>query len=150
MSLQLASLNLLLLFCGAFTSAVCFIWCQAKATKLHCSIFFFFSHHTVCSGLNQLMTQQHKSCENSHITHWPLVSWNLFSSTALRLSRINIQEHSNKTEICTHFPAADSSLISPDQAGIMFSPQNQLLQRVWPALSVHPCATVAPTPAQVN
>lgn len=119
----------------------------SKGNKItRCSIiFFFFSHHTVCFGLNQLMTQQHKSRENSHTAHWPRVSWNVFPSAAPRSISFNTQENSNKTKVCTLFPA-----VVCDKSGFMFAPHNQLLQLVWPALSVQPCAIAATTPAQVN
>lgn len=108
-------------------------------------LFFIFAPHCLLRSESADDAATHESRENSGITHWPVVSRNLFPSTALRPSRTDVRERSNKTEIPTRFPAA-----AADPAGIMFSPQNQLLQRVRPALSVRRCATAAPTPAQVN
>lgn len=49
------------------------------------STFSSFSHHTGCSGPNQLMSlvkqtkmQPHKSQKNIDITRWPHASWNMF------------------------------------------------------------------------
>lgn len=143
---------------GVFTSVLLFIWSRPKARHIDALFQQFlvpFSHHTACSGANQLTSwwnEPKKKSEhekNMHITHrtdvlWSVLpkllfdysegTWGKISKKLLEVNRACGQHAPFCKSSCTAQPTAVAGLVQKwlvvpavgsEWARIMFSPQTK-------------------------